>query len=206
MKFIMAITSLVLLSGCALFHGVPKIKVGGSTVTAPKDNGKPATLATTEAGTSVVLPAGSTVTVTKVEAVPATQTAAAQSAKEITTISPAGPTEYIHKEATVSAQTGTVDTSLASKRIDAEESRPLLYGAILAALAAGVFVYLHYPTPAICCGGASVVFFLAWKMSGLPDWFWALGLAGIAAGVAMYFAHERGLATTALPDKKPPTQ
>lgn len=189
----------MLLSGCA---GVGRIKLPGVSVTGVPDAGKPAQVATSSAGVSVPLPEGSKVVITKSEAVAATPSAPAIPAKETTEIIPAGPTEYHQTESTVKADTGTVDTSIASKRIEAQESRPLLYAAIGAALAAGFFVYRAYPTPAICCGAASVVFFMAWKVSGLPSWFWAVGLAAIVGGGALWLGHNRGLYEPVPPDKK----
>ena len=188
------------LVGCNLMRG--RIALPGASVTAVKDAGSPATVAQSNAGVSVPLPAGSVVTVTKSEALPATKETPAQPAKEITEIRPAGPTEYHKTEQTVAAQTGTVDTSIREHQIDAQESRPLLYAAIASALAAGFFVWRAYPTPAICCGVAAVVFFMAWKMAGLPEWFWAIGLAAIVGGGALWLGHERGLYTP-VPDDKP---
>lgn len=200
MKRVALIACCFAFSGCSLMRGW--IKSGGTTVQGVKDAGKAATLETTNAGSSVPLPAGSTVTVTKTESVPATADKPAIPATEQTVIAPGGATEWKKTEVAVKADTGTVDTSIRKHEIDAEESRPLLYAAIIAALAAGFFVYRAYPTPAICCGVASVVFFLAWKVSGLPSWFWAIGLAAIIGGGALYLGHERGLYTP-VPDDKP---
>jgi len=204
MKSARASVALVVLifSGCSMLHRSGAIKAGPVTVQGVADAGKPATLATSNAGTVIPLPAGSIVTVTKESAIAATQAAPAVAAKETTAIVPAGPTEYRKTEETVKADTGTVDTSIAARRIDAEESRPLLYAAIAAALAGGFFVYRAYPTPALCCGAASVVFFMAWKVSGLPSWFWAVGLAAMAGGAALYLGHKRGLYEP-VPTEKP---
>lgn len=191
MKWGAVIVCSLLLCGCGMIPA--RIKAGPVTVQGVKDAGKPATLATSEAGTVIPLPEGSKVTVTKYEPVAATQVAPAQPAKEVTEITPAGPTEYHKTESKVDAQTGTVDTSIAVKKIDSAESRPLLYASILCALAGAFFVYRAYPTPALCCGAASVVFFMAWKVSGLPDWFWAIGLVAVAGGAALYLGHNRGL-------------
>ena len=182
------------LSGCArlAFWRTPSIKAGNVAVMGVQDAGKPATLATTESGESVPLPVGSKITITKTEAVAATKEAKAEPAKEVTEILPSEPTTWTKKATTVNADTGTVDISIATKRIDAQEARPLLYAALAAAIAAGFFVYMAYPTPALACGIASAVFFMAWKVSGLPDWFWAVGLLACGVGVAMYLGHERG--------------
>lgn len=163
-----------------------------------KDAGKPAVLNTSTAGESVALPAGSKITATETKAVPAqsaTPTApaqAAQPAQTVTVIEPAGPTEWRKTEVTVHADTGTVDTSVANRKIDAAESRPMLYAAIGAAALAAVFLWLKYPTPALISGIGAVVFFLAWKASGLPPWFWAIGVAAVVGGAALYFGHEKG--------------
>jgi len=181
------VLSCLLLSGCALFNRGGKISTGGVTVTAQPDAGKPATLSTAEAGTSMAIPAGSTIKVTQTEATPAAP------ATTVTEIVPSAPTEIRHTEKKVNADSGTVDTSVALKKIEAAESRVLLYAAIVAALAAGFFVWASYPTPAIACGVASAVFFMAWNLSDLPDWFYVLGAVAAAAGIAIYFGHKRGL-------------
>ena len=201
MKWGAVIVCSLLLCGCGMIPA--RIKAGPVTVQGVRDAGKPATLATSEAGTVIPLPEGSKVTVTKYEPVAATQAAPAQPAKEVTEIVPSAPTEYRKQESTVKADTGTVDTSIAAKKIDSAESRPLLYASILCALAGAFFVYRAYPTPALCCGAASVVFFMAWKVSGLPDWFWAIGLVAVAGGAALYLGHNRGLYEP-VPDDKPP--
>lgn len=193
------IIACLLLCGCSLLNRGGSIKAGDATVRGIPDAGKPATLATSTAGTVIPLPAGSSITVTKVDAIPASMatkdspSVAAQPAKEVTVITPSGPTSYQKTEATVKADTGTVDTSVALKRVDAIESRPLLYASIVAALAAGFFVWASYPTPAIACGAASIVFFMSWKLSGLPDWFWAAGAIAAAIGISIYVGHNRGL-------------
>lgn len=187
------IIACLLLPGCSLFNRGGAIKGNGVTVQGIPDAGKPATLVTTDAGEAVALPAGSTVTITKTEAAPATKDTPAKPATEVTAITPSGPTVWHKTEKTVNADTGTVDTSIAAKKIDASESRPLLYSAIVAALAAGFFVWASYPTPAIACGVASAVFFMAWKLSDLPDWFYVLGAVAAAAGIAIYLGHKRGL-------------
>lgn len=193
MKSLLLISCL-LLTGCSLFNRGGAIKGNGLTVQGIPDAGKPATLVTVDAGEVVALPAGSTVTITKTEAVPATKDTPGKPATEVTAITPSGPTVWHKTEKTVNADTGTVDTSIAAKKIDAAESRPLLYAAIVAALAAGFFVWASYPTPAIACGVASAVFFMAWRLSDLPDWFYLIGAAALAGGAALYFGHKRGQA------------
>lgn len=176
----------LLFGGCALFQKKGIATIGKNSVTAVQDAGKPATLATSDGKESVAIPKDTEVIITKDAATPTTP------ARETTRIHFNSPTEWQKFTATVAANTGTVDTSIAKQKIDAAESRPLLYASIGAALAAGFFLYRAYPTPAFICGGAAVVFFMSWKASGLPDWFWAVGACALAGAVALYLGHERG--------------
>lgn len=182
------------ITGCGT---IARIKAGPVQVSGVKD-GTPTTLATSTAGESVALPAGSSVVITErlaVPAQPATVNAPAmpaQPALVVTEIRPAAATEWRKTASTVTADTGGVDVSIAAKKVDAAEARPLLYAALACMAAAGFFVWASYPTPAIACAAAAAVFFMAWKMTGLPDWFWALGLLAAGVGAALYFGHERG--------------
>lgn len=172
----------------------------GIEVLGVKDAGKPATLASSDRGESLPIPAGSTVTVTKSEALPATPAykdipaQKAEPAKEVTAVILAKDTVWQKKETSVSANTGTVDTSIREHQIDAEESRPLLYAAIGCALLAGYFLYRLYPTPAYICGGASGVFIIAWKATNLPAYFWVIGAVAAGGAIFLYIGHEKGLA------------
>ncbi len=174
------------LQGCALFQKKGVATIGKNSVTAVADAGKPATLATSDGKESVAIPKDTEVVITK-EA--ATTTAPA---RETTRIHFNSPTEWQKFTATVAANTGTVDTSVALKKVDAAEARPLLYAAIGAGLLGGFFLYRAYPTPAFACIGAAVVFLFAWKASGLPDWFWVVGACALVGAVALYLGHERG--------------
>ena len=198
MKRASLVVLVLALSGCALFKPKGTINVGKAQVTAVADAGKPATLATTDGKESVVIPANTAVKITEFAATP---TAPAYKTTELHFNS---PTEWQKFNTTTAASTGTVDTSVAQHKIDVQASRPLLYAAILGGLGAILFVYLHYPTPAMLSGASGGIFFLAWKVSDLPPWFWALGLVGLAAGAALYFGHEKGLYTP-VPTPKPPT-
>ena len=181
-----------MLCGCSVFKAkAPVIQAAGVTVQGPADAGKPATLETLNTGVTVPLPAGSKIVVTETEAIPATPEAPAKPAVTVTEITPGGVTEIRKTEASVKADTGTVDTSVAKAKIQAEESRVLLYAALGAAALAALFVWLQYPTPALISGAAAVVFFLAWRVSGLPSWFWGLGVAVIALAGGLYFGFER---------------
>jgi hypothetical protein len=202
--------ALIFLTGCAWFGGAGKLKIGDNSVTPVANAGKPATLATFNAGEYLPLSAGSRFTITRYKAVagqPATKDTPAiapQPEREVTEIVPASDTQWQKTEASVKADSGAIDQSVALKKVEVGESRPLLYASILSALAAGFFVYRAYPTPALACGGASVVFFLAWKISGIPDWFYAVGVACLVGGAALYLGHERGLYTPVPDDKKTP--
>lgn len=187
MKLLLPVIALCLLTGCSLFNRGGKISTGGVTVTAQPDAGKPATLSTAEAGTTMAIPAGSTIKVTQTEATPASP------ATTVTEIVPSAPTEIRHTEKKVNADSGTVDTSVALKKIEAAESRVLLYAALACVVAAGFFIWAQYPTPAMACGAGAVIFFLSWKASGLPDWFWACGAVAVCVGIAIYLGHKRGL-------------
>lgn len=196
MKALPLVSLLVLclsLAGCSLFRQGGAIKGDGVTVHAQPDAGKPATLVTAETGTAMGIPAGSVIKVTQTDAQPATKDKPAIPATTVTEIVPSAPTEIRRTEKTVNADSGTVDTSVALKKIEAAESRVLLYVSIACALAAGFFVWASYPTPAIACGIASAVFFMSWKLSDLPDWFYVLGAVAVAAGIAIYLGHKRGL-------------
>lgn len=189
--YIIVVAVLCILTGCAFFQKHGFIKSGNVSVAAVGDAGKPGELHTSDKKESLPIPAGSKITVTKTEAVPATDKTAFRPATEVTEIAPNGNTEWQKFDTSVNANTGTVDTSVALKKVEAGESRPLLYAAIGAALMAGFFVWRAYPTPAIACGAASVVFFLAWKVSGLPDYFWGIGAAALAIAGGLYLGYER---------------
>jgi hypothetical protein len=190
--WVIAAAALCLLCSCAYFQKRGLIKSGNVTVAAVGDAGKPGELHTSDRKESLPIPAGSKTVVTKTEATPATDKTPFKPRTEVTEITFNGPTEWQKFDTSVSANTGTVDTSVALKKVESAESRPLLYAAIASLLAAGFFLYRAYPTPAFACGGAAVVFFIAWKASGLPDWFWAVGACALAGAVALYLGHERG--------------
>lgn len=183
-----------LFSGCALTKG--RIKGHGVTVQGPKD-GNNVSLAQEQSTGVLPLPAGSTVTVTKFGAVawePAINgrpEVRAQPAREVTEVTLSRDTTWRKDETKIAADTGVVDQTVALKRIQAGENRYLLFAAIGAAVAALLFVYIKYPTPALMCGAASVVFFLAWKLADLPDWFYLVGIVGAAGAVFLWRGYER---------------
>lgn len=168
------------LAGCGLIPA--RIKADGVTVQGVRDAGKPATVAKSEAGVAVALPEGSKVTVTKYEAVAATDKAPAQPAKEVTEIQPNGPSEFHKTESRTDASTGTIDTSVATHKIDVAERRWLLWAAIGCGIGGVVVRSLVPAWPSLSNGllmGAALAF-AAWKLADIPEWIWlvALGIVG----------------------------
>ena len=214
---IVAAILLLSLTGCALLNR-GAIKAGGVSVTGVKDAGKPATLATTNAGTSIPLPKGSTITVTKVAPIaakPATKDEPAvkgEPAKEITEIHPAGPTEYHHTEATVKADTGTVDTSVRTHEIDVAERRWLLWAAIGCGIAGIVLKSMLPAWPGLSNGLliAAPCAFAAWKFADVPAWIWMVVLGLVGAMALGYKRSDWDKDHDGIPDflqkPKPPTQ
>ena len=212
-----AFVVVMFLTGCATFGKRGRIKTDVATVQGVANAGTPAVLETANAGTTVPLPAGSSIVVTKEAAVPArpataTETAmAAMPAKETTVITPAGPTEYRHTEATVRADTGTVDTSVAKHGQDVAERRWLLWVAIACGVG-GLIVRSMLPAwPALSNGllMASVAAGVAWKLADVPSWIWFCVLAVAALMVAGYKRAEWDKDGDNIPDifqhRKPPT-
>ncbi len=192
---LVAILMIWIFAGCALTKG--RIRGAGVTVQAQKD-GNGASLASDSSAQVLTLPAGTKVTTVKTEAVraiPATETTPAvapQPATEKTEFVLAKETQWRKDETKIAADTGVIDTTVAVKRLQVAENRYLLFAAIGAAVAGGFFLYIKYPTPALMCGAASVVYFLAWRLSDLPDYFWMIGAAAVAGGAFLYLGHRRG--------------
>lgn len=199
------VAMLVLCTGC---QSKGTIRAGGNEVVGVPNAGTPATLATSNAGTAVPLPAGSTVTVTKVAAQPAqpatkdTPAVAAQPAKEVTVIAPAGPTEYRKTEATVTADTGTVDTSVAKHQIDVADRRWLLFVAIGCGLCGVVARSMLPAWPSLSNGLllAAVLAGLAWKLADVPSWIWMVALAVVGLLVLGYKRAEWDKNKDGIPD------
>lgn len=192
-------SGLAFFSSCEMFQRAGQIKTPSGTVIGVPEAGKPATLNSDTKVDTITLPAGTNVTTVKESAlasIPATDTTPAQPARparETTTFTLWKDAKWEKTQTEVAASTGTIDTDVAKHKIDTQAAQPLLYAALASLVAAGFFVYRAYPTPAIICGGASVVFFLAWKASGLPDYFWAIGAIALAAAAFLYIGHNRGL-------------
>lgn len=161
------------LSGCTSTKG--RITTPGVTVQGPKD-GNNASLVTENAGAVLPLPEGSRLVITKTEAVqaiPATGTTpavAAQPAMEVTEVVLSRDTEWRRDETKIAANTGTIDTSIATHRIDVAERRWLLWAAIGCGIA-GLVSRASFPAwPTISNGllMAAVAAGAAWKLAEIP--------------------------------------
>lgn len=195
-----ATIAVILLSGCSLLPG--HIKLGGNSVTAVKDAGRPATIATGDKTESIPLPDGSSLTITKFEAQAEQITkdgkavTPAAPAKTVTEIHLAGASQLTTTEKTVAANTGTVDTTVANHRIDETAKEPLLYCAIACVLVAVAMLYFEHPAAAGLSAAAAAALFAAWRMPDLPEWFWMLGAIGIAGALCLVFGHAKGVANS----------
>ncbi len=179
----------LLLCGCAAFSPKGLIKLGQDRVQAVENAGTPAQLSKTSAGARVALAAGSKIIVTEKKALPAqaatatSPAVAPQPAVTETVIVPAGPTEWVKSEDSVTAATGTVDTSLGKHQIDVADRRILLYVAIGCALG-GLVLRSMLPAWSGLSNGlflGSVFFGAAWKFSEIPAWVG--GVAIVAVGL-----------------------
>lgn len=93
-------------------------------------------------------------------------------------------------DAAVSAERAP-DRTVEIRREDNRARMPLLYAAIGAAALAVVALFLKYPSGAALSALASAAFFAAWMASGLPAWFWMVGVAALAVGAGLYFGYEK---------------
>lgn len=198
----------IFLSGCGLLNRQPVIKSGEITVRGPADAGKPATLTTSNTGTTVPLPEGSVIVVTETAAQPAqpaTSTEPAVPAKPavtVTEIIPGGPTEVRKIESTVKADTGTVDTSVRQHQIDVAERRWLLWTAIGCGIV-GIVVRSMLPAwPALSNGllAAAALAGLSWKLADVPSWIWLAALLVVGLLVLGYKRAEWDANKDGIPD------
>ena len=176
------------LSGCNALRSKGVIRTPGASVYGVPDAGKPAILNTSDAAEVLPLPEGSRIFITETAAVPAkpaTLDAPAEKAKpatKLTEIAPAGPTEWRKTEATVNADTGTIDTSVTTHRIDVAERRWLLFTAIGCGILGLVVRSMVPQWPGLSNGlllGAALAG-LSWKLSDIPAWLWAIALGVVA--------------------------
>jgi hypothetical protein len=85
------------------------------------------------------------------------------------------------------------DKSVEMFNAKAGESRPLLYASMVSVVLGVIAIAIGYTKMvATICFLASAAFFAAWKVSNLPDWFWAVGAVLLAAAVFTVFGHEKG--------------
>lgn len=198
MKRALAVVMILGLCGCshvpAWLGGTqfPSLKVGDTVVTPPEQVGKAATIDKREGKSSFVIPAGTAVTVTRTEAQAAVGDRPAIPATSVTAYRFEKPSEFLAFDTTTSANSGTVDTSVALHAQDIQSKRPLLYAALASMLGAVVWLFLKFPTPALLCGVASGVFFAAWKLADMPSWVWAVGVAAVGVAVGMHAGFFKG--------------
>lgn len=202
MKDACFLLAVLCLSGCARFGFGPRISTPSANVHAPADTGKPATVNDSHTTETTTVPPGSKITVTEKAAVPATDKQPEQPATKITEIVPSQPMQWQRTEATVQASTGTVDTSIAQKRLDNDERRWLLFAAIGCAAAAVVLHSIMPAWPGLWKGaGIGAAFALAaWKFAELPAWLWLAAFAVFGAMAAGYKRAEWDKDGDGIPD------
>jgi hypothetical protein len=146
------------------------------TATAPKDVGTPAALERSQSETTVPIPAKSEIVVLPEHRVQVTVPE---------------PTTMTVKSVSEHASTGTIDTEVAKHRIDSQAKQPFLFASIASIGAVVFFMWRGYPTGAMLAGLAGVIFFLFWKLSDLPSWFWVVGLATVVGATFLFLGYER---------------
>lgn len=186
---------------CAGCMSIPKIslpKIG--KVTAPKDVGSPATLSEGTERTGMRIPANSKVTVTKTDPLPST--GVLLPGKTEWTFELPEPTDFLAEARKIQASTGTVDTTVASKRIEAQERRWLLFAAIGCGVAGLVIRSLMPAWPALSNGlflGA-ILAGISWRVAELPAWMWGVGIVIALLLVAGYKRAEWDKNKDGIPD------
>lgn len=178
-KFLSAAFVLTL-AGC---WSMPRARIGGIVAEAPRDVGKPAEIAVNRSVAVVPIPANSEVVM---------RPAATPNDPPVVAVRVSEPTEMRVETTHQSANTGTVDTTAATRRADNAARMPLLFAAIGAVGLTGLFVILKFPGPATISGASAGVFLLAWQAAGLPPWFHIIGIAGLAVAGGLYFGFNRG--------------
>lgn len=198
------IASLLLLallaaSGC---RSIPFIKSKKSAVevVGVKDAGTPATVNTDSTKEAVQIPAGSTITKTIVQAT------ANEPAKEVVQIALSAPTILRTEKVRENISTGTIDTAVATKRIEveaaAESRRPILFIA-LALLVAAIALYALLPQWKglyTAAGIGSAITFAAWKLSDIPAWVGVVILGGMGLVALGYKKGELDKDGDGIPD------
>jgi hypothetical protein len=201
------------LTGCAAF-GKHRAKVrateliAGAQADAPKDNATPASVDSSGEELRLPIPAGSVIKETRTDAIPAVPATAeapavlATPATIVREIHLPAETVLTQKAQRVDTRTGTIDTSVRLKQVEAEESRWLLWAAIGCGIG-GIVVRSALPAwPGLSNGlllGAACAF-VAWKFSALPAWLFLLPIALMAAKALGYKRAEWDANGDGVPD------
>jgi hypothetical protein len=158
MKLIAAsILTLLVFSGCKT---PPRATIDGASAIGVLDAGTPATANKDEYVTEFEIPKGSQLVITKVDATQTTPATVVESWMF------SESTKYASTSTNASASSGTIDTAVASHRIDVEAREPLMYTGIGLIIAGAILVFN-------------------------PWWRWPLGGIGFAgAGALFLFAHD----------------
>lgn len=191
MKTALALLACLAFAGCA---SLPRATISTGSAVGPRDNGTPAKVSSGSTVTTAVIPTGSTITFTPADSVaPVTATISA-------------PMELRTESRTESAQTGTVDTTVATKRIEvesaADERRPLLWVAIACGVL-GVLAFAllkEWPIIGRALLAASALAGVAWKVAEVPWWAFAAVLLFAAIAVAFYKRAEWDADKDGIPD------
>lgn len=191
------VAAIVLNSGCSV---LPRLKLPSVDVTAPKDVGKPAEASEVTEKTGFRIPANSKVSVIRKDPLPSTGYLA-PATTEFTFELPE-PTDFMAEAKAISASSGTIDTTVATKRIEAQERRWLLFTAIACAIGAVLARALVPAWHSISNGlfVAAAIAGVSWKVSELPAWLWAIGLAMAALLILGYKRAEWDANKDGIPD------
>lgn len=181
---------LILLASCSVGCATrPRASAGRAAAVAPADPGTPASASSGSTVSTLAIPAGSSVETVPVQAA-AGSTQAAPATVKVTLAAPSELRMESHGEA---SSTGTVDATVAVKRVElaqaSADKAPLLWAGIASLVAGVVFVVLQWPGVATVAFIAAVAFFGAWKLADVPWW---AGLLALVAGGALFLGYKRG--------------
>lgn len=195
--FVCLVCWLLALSGCM---SIPRLKLPSVEVTAPKEVGKPGEASEVTEKTGFRVPANSRISVIRTEPLP--KEGVLLPGKTEWTVELPEPTDFVQEAKAIKASTGTVDTTLASKRIEAAERRWLLFTAIGCAIGA-ILARALVPSWHSISNGlflAAAVAGVSWKVSELPAWLWAVGLVMAGLLVLGYKRAEWDANKDGIPD------
>jgi len=157
------------------------------SIVGPSDPGKPAVVDQTTDKVTIAVPKE---TEYRREEIAGTTT---EPARVVESFKFFEPTTFERTASSLRADTGTVDTTVAVRRVESEEKRPLVYAAMACGVAALAAMYFGHPTIALCCAGAAGLAFAAWKLADVPSWLWVLALV---AAAGLYFGYIKDRKTT----------